>query len=45
MNNPYYIPKYYFNKANTNFNKFNFSNTLHQSPYQAKKKCSKRRND
>ena len=37
MNNPYYIPKYYFNKANTNFNKFNFNNTLHQSPYQTKK--------
>jgi len=41
MNNPYYIPKYYFNKANTNFNKFNFSNTLHQSPYQAKKNIPK----
>ena len=41
MNNPYYIPKYYFNKANTNFNKFNFSNTLHQSPYQAKKNVPK----
>lgn len=41
MNNPYYIPKYYFNKANTIFNKFNFSNTLHQSPYQAKKNIPK----
>ena len=41
MNNPYYIPKYYFNKANTNFNKFNFSNTLHQSPYQAQKNVPK----
>ena len=37
MSNPYYIPKYYFNKANSNFNKFNFNNTLHQSPYQTKK--------
>jgi len=37
MSNPYYIPKYFFNKANSNFNKFNFNNTFHQSPYQAKK--------
>jgi hypothetical protein len=37
MNTPYYIPKYFFNKANPNFNKLNFNNTLHQSPYQAKK--------
>ena len=37
MSNPYYIPKYFFNKAKSNFNKFNFNNTFHQSPYQAKK--------
>ena len=41
MNNPYYIPKYYFNKANPSFNKFNFNNTFHQSPYQTKKNVPK----
>ena len=37
MSNPYYIPKYYFNKTNSNFNKFNLNSTLHHSPFQPKK--------